>query len=132
MKETEVRFENYRTDDAHLILVAYGYTARVAKEAVNMARADGIKAGLIRPITVWPFPYDAIKEKAKQGCRLLVVEDSLGQMIEDVKFAAQDDMKVYLVSILDRHMPTDGGMILPDAVYNRIKEIPLIGESRTL
>lgn len=129
MKETEVRFEDYRVEDAQVILVAYGYTARVAKEAINMARADGVKVGLIRPITIWPFPYDAIKKKAEQGCGFLVVEDSLGQMIEDVKFAVKDESVVYLVSILDRHIPTDGGMILPDAVYNKIKEISLTGKS---
>jgi 2-oxoglutarate ferredoxin oxidoreductase subunit alpha len=121
MSENELRFEKYQTEDAELVLVAYGYTSRVAKEAVNMARADGIKAGLIRPITVWPFPYNAIKEKANQGSKFLVVEDSLGQMIDDVLFAVEGKTDVHFVGVLDRHIPTDGGMILPDKVYEKIK-----------
>ncbi len=123
MQNAELRCENYKTEDAKLILVAYGYTSRVAKEAVNIARGEGIKAGLIRPITVWPFPYEVIREKARQGCKFLVVEDSLGQMIEDVLFAVEGCAAVHFVGILDRHIPTDGGMILPDKVLEIIKEI---------
>ena len=110
-------------EDAGLILVAYGYTARVAKEAVNMARAEGIKTGLIRLITAWPFPYGVIRQKARQGCKFLVVEDCLGQMVDDVRYAVEGRTEVELVSILDRHIPTDGGMILPDKVFSKIKEI---------
>jgi len=123
IKESEVRFESYQTEDARLILVAYGYVARVAKEAVNMARAEGIKAGLIRLIAAWPFPSQIIRDKANQGCRFLAVEDSLGQMVDDVRFAVEGRAEVHLVSILDRHIPTEGGMILPDKVFARIKEI---------
>ncbi len=123
IRETEVRYENYEVENAGLILVAYGYTARVSKEAVNMARTEGIKAGLIRPITLWPFPCDPIREKARQGCKFLVVEDCLGQMIEDVQLAVEGRSAVHLVNILNRHIPTDGGMILPDKVFERIKQI---------
>jgi 2-oxoglutarate ferredoxin oxidoreductase subunit alpha len=123
MQESELRYENYKAEDAKLILVAYGYTARVAKEAVNMARAEGIKAGLIRLITAWPFPYQLIREKADQGGKFLVVEDSLGQMVEDVRSTVEGHTEVHLVSILDRHIPNDGGMIMPDKVFNKIKEI---------
>lgn len=123
MQENELRYESYRLDDAELILVGYGYTARVSKEAVNMARGQGIKAGLIRLQTAWPFPYEPIREKARQGCRFLVVEDSLGQVVEDVQFAVQGRTDVPLVSILDRHLPTDGGMILPGRVLEKIKAI---------
>ena len=121
MQESEVRYESYKADDAKIILVAYGYTARVSKEAVNMASAEGIKAGLIRLQTAWPFPYEAIREKAHQGCRFLVVEDSLGQLVEDVQCAVEGCTEVQLVSILDRHLPTDGGMILPAKVIEKIK-----------
>ena len=123
IQKSEVRYESYQTEDARLILVAYGYTARVSEEAVNMARAEGIKAGLIRPITLWPFPYEVIGQKARQGCKFLVVEDCLGQMVDDVRFAVEGRAEVHLVSILDRHIPTDGGMILPDKVFGKIKEI---------
>ena len=123
MQESEVRYEDYEAAEARVILVAFGYTARVAKEAVNRARAEGIKAGLLRPITLWPFPYEVIKEKARQGCRFLVVEDSLGQMVEDVKFAVEGRAEVHLVSVLDRHIPTDGGMIFPDRVLDEIRKL---------
>jgi len=123
MQESELRYEAYKMEDANLVLVAYGYTARVAKEAVNMARAEGIRAGLIRLITAWPFPSQVIRDKAYQGCKFLVVEDSLGQVIEDVRCAVEGRTEVHLVSILDRHIPTDGGMILPDRVFGKIKEI---------
>jgi 2-oxoglutarate ferredoxin oxidoreductase subunit alpha len=123
MQESELRYEEYEVDDANLILVAYGYTARVAKEAVNMARNEGIKAGLIRLIAVWPFPYGVIRQKANQGSKFLAVEDSLGQLVDDVRVAVEGHTEVGLVSILDRHMPTDGGMILPDKVLARIKEM---------
>jgi len=123
MQEAELRYESYKAEDARLILVAYGYTSRVAKEAINMARAEGISAGLIRPITVWPFPYEVVREKARQGCKFLVVEDSLGQMLDDVWFAVEGQAEVHLVGILDRHMPTDGGMILPNKVLEKIRGI---------
>lgn len=123
MQEYELRYKDYKTEDAELILVAYGYTARVTKEAVNMARAEGIKAGLIQLVTAWPFPYQVIKEKVYQGVKFLVVEDCLGQVVEDVRAAAEGRTEVGLVNILDRHIPTDGGMILPDKVFAKIKEI---------
>ena len=123
MQESELRYEDYEAEDAKLILVAYGYTARVAKEAVNMARAEGIKAGLIRLITAWPFPHQLIRDKADRGCKFLVVEDSLGQVVEDVRCAVEGRAEVHLVGILDRHIPTDGGMILPDKVFDKIKQI---------
>lgn len=123
MQEAELRYEAYRIEDAGIILVAYGYTARVAKEAVNMARAAGIKAGLIRLITAWPFPYQLIGEQAGKGHKFLVVEDSLGQMIEDVRCAVEGRTEVQLVGILDRHVPTDGGMIMPDRVFSKIEEM---------
>jgi len=123
MEDSELRYETYKVEEADLILVAYGYTARVSKEVVNMARASGLKVGLIRPITVWPFPYAAIKEKADLGCKLLVVEDSLGLLIEDVKIAAGAQADIGLVSILDRHLPTDGGMIMPGRVLEEVKRL---------
>jgi len=121
MADSELRYEAYKADDAEILLVAYGYCARVSREAVNIARAEGIKVGLIRPITLWPFPYQVIKEKAAAGCRFLVVEDSLGLMIDDVRVAVEGRGDVQLLGVLDRHVPTDGGMILPSKVLERIK-----------
>ena len=85
--KNETRFEAFNTDDADVIVVAFGISARVAKAAVKQARKEGIKAGLIRPITLWPFPSEAIAELAVPGKNFLVVEMNLGQMIEDVQIA---------------------------------------------
>jgi 2-oxoglutarate ferredoxin oxidoreductase subunit alpha len=123
MEAAELRFETYEADDAELIIVAYGYPARSSKEAVDIARAEGLKIGMIRPITLWPFPYQVLREKAKQGCRFLVVEDSLGLLLEDVRIGAGEQTEVHLVSILDRHIPTDGGMIMPGRVLEEVKKI---------
>ena len=87
VKQNEVRVEEYACDDAEIITVAYGATARVVKGAVDMARAEGIKAGLIRPITVWPFPTETIAKAAEKARGMLVVEMSMGQMVEDVRLA---------------------------------------------
>jgi len=81
--------EQVRTDDAELVIAAYGITARVAKGAVNLAREKGMKVGLIRPITLWPFPEGAFKELAASVEKFLVVEMSNGQFIEDVKLATE-------------------------------------------
>lgn len=121
--ESEVRFEYYRTEDAELLLVAYGYSARVCKRVVDMARPLGINVGLIRPITLWPFPYLAIKEWALKGCKFIVVEDSLGQLVEDVRIGVEGREDVHLMSVLDRHIPTDGGIILPGSVLRKVREL---------
>ncbi len=81
--------EQVRTDDAELVIAAYGITARIAKGAVNLARAKGMKVGLIRPITLWPFPDEAFKALAESTARFLVVEMSNGQFVEDVKLATE-------------------------------------------
>jgi len=123
MEKSEVKFESYFIDDAELILVAYGYTARVSREAINDARNEGLKVGLIQPITLWPFPSQIIREKAGEGVKFLVVEDSLGQLVEDVKVAIAERTEVFFVGALSRHNPTPGGFILPHIVLEKIKEI---------
>lgn len=87
IKATEQRASEYLTEDADIILVAFGASARVAHSAVDMARAQGIKAGLIRPITLWPFPTDCLKKAAKTAKGFLSVEMNMGQMVDDVKLA---------------------------------------------
>ncbi len=87
MEQELPRSEEDRTDDARLVLVAYGTSARIAREAVHVARQEGIKAGLVRPITLWPFPAAPLVAAAKRGARFLVVEMSWGQMIDDVKLS---------------------------------------------
>jgi 2-oxoglutarate ferredoxin oxidoreductase subunit alpha len=88
IEKNEVLCEQYRVEDAEIVLVAYGTTARIVRAAVNKARTQGIRAGLIRPITLWPFPAEQINKAAEEFRIFLTVEMSMGQMVEDVKLAA--------------------------------------------
>ncbi|MFH2130282.1 MAG: 3-methyl-2-oxobutanoate dehydrogenase subunit VorB [bacterium] len=85
--EKETRYEAYMMDDAELVIIAYGTTARIAKGAINRIRKDGIKAGLIRPITLWPFPKKILQELTRTIKQFIVFEMSTGQMLEDVQLA---------------------------------------------
>lgn len=83
--ERETRYELYRADDPEVLLVGYGITSRVLRSVVDMARKDGMRAGLFRPITLWPFPAEALRHAARRAQMVLVVEMSTGQMVEDVR-----------------------------------------------
>ncbi|MCR4940462.1 MAG: 3-methyl-2-oxobutanoate dehydrogenase subunit VorB [Treponemataceae bacterium] len=83
--KNEVQYENYMCDDADVVLCAYGTSARVCKKAVKLLREEGIKAGLFRPITLWPFPEDAIEAACAKAKKVLTVEMSMGQMVQDVR-----------------------------------------------
>ncbi len=85
MIANEVRVETYQTDDAEVIIAAYGTVARIAKTAIRVLREKGVKVGMVRPITVFPFPYDTFRKMADRVGKFLVVEMSLGQMVEDVR-----------------------------------------------
>jgi len=88
IKEKEVEFEEYRMEDAEIILVSYGISSRIARSAVEKAREHGIKAGLFRPKTLFPFPEDALKKIAEdRECKFISVEMSNGQMLEDIILA---------------------------------------------
>ena len=95
IEETEVMYEDFMTEDAEIIITAFGIAARIAKNAVKDARKAGIKAGLIRPITLYPFPKAAIKNAAKKAKAILSVELNMGQMVEDVKVAVNGACPVY-------------------------------------
>ncbi len=84
----EVRYEEIGLDDAEIVLVGYGIVSRVLRRSIRLLRASGIRAGLLRPITLWPFPSHEIRELAARAKRILVVELSTGQMVEDVQLAA--------------------------------------------
>ena len=117
IEENEVRFESFLMDDAEVCVVAFGIAARVSKNAVLAARKEGIKAGLIRPITIWPFPKKPIAEAAKHVKGIVSVELSMGQMIEDVKLACNCGVPVSLCN-------RAGGMIpAPGQVLAAIKEM---------
>jgi 2-oxoglutarate/2-oxoacid ferredoxin oxidoreductase subunit alpha len=103
MKE-DVRFEHYMTDDAEIVVAAYGTVARIVKSAVQALREKGVKVGLLRPITLYPFPSKQYAEIAGRVKKILVIEMSAGQMIEDVKLAVYDKTEVHFYG-------RQGGMI---------------------
>lgn len=106
--KNETRVETYKLDGAEIVLAAYGTTARIAKSAIAMAEKEGIKVGLIRPITVWPFPGEAFqKAAAQEGVRgFISVEMSAGQMVEDVKIAVNGKKPVHFFGKMGGIIPT--------------------------
>lgn len=88
IEKNEVRWESFSTDDAEIVFVSYGTSARIVRNAVEILREEGVKAGLIRPITLWPFPFAAFEELGADTKALISVEMSMGQMIDDVKIAS--------------------------------------------
>jgi pyruvate/2-oxoacid:ferredoxin oxidoreductase alpha subunit len=97
MREEEVRYETFLCDDADVVVVAYGIMARVAREAVRRARANGIKAGLFRPITIFPFPEDQLGEVASRARGVLVTEINFGQALVDVRLAVNGSCPVQFI-----------------------------------
>jgi len=89
----EIRVEEYMMEDADITLVAYGTMARILKTVIKSAREKGIKAGLVRPVSLWPFPARAIEEAAKKSRLMMVYEMSEGQMVEDVLLSAKNQVK---------------------------------------
>jgi len=116
IEANELQYEMDRTEDAELVFVAYGTMARVVKNCVNEMRAEGYKVGLIRPKTVWPYPYKAFDEIP--ACKnLFVIEMSLGQMVEDVKLGSNGRYPVHFYG-------RPGGMVPePKEIIARAKEI---------
>jgi len=106
-QENEVRFEEYRIDDAEMVIIAFGIASRIAKGAVNKLRSKGVKVGLFRPITLWPFPQSQLRMLASQGKRFLVVELNTGQMLEDVKLAVGDGAMVGFLGKWGGVVPTE-------------------------
>lgn len=118
ISKSEKAAESYMTSDAEIVLVAYGTTARIAKAAIQLAREKGIKAGLVRPVTLWPFPdnhmRDAVTAKTKA---ILTVEMSMGQLIEDVRLAVNGKVPVHFYGRVGGIVPT------VKAVYHEICRI---------
>ncbi|MEO5964669.1 MAG: 3-methyl-2-oxobutanoate dehydrogenase subunit VorB [Candidatus Limnocylindrales bacterium] len=113
--EREVRWAGEQLDDADVVLVAYGTAARVARTAVERARAEGMHAGLFRPITLWPFPVDGLRSVALGARAVIAVEMSAGQLVEDVRLAMEGDVPVF-------HHGRTGGMVpSPDEVVDAVR-----------
>ncbi|MEC4175968.1 3-methyl-2-oxobutanoate dehydrogenase subunit VorB [Adlercreutzia sp. R7] len=114
IKENEQRSELYLTEDADIVLVAFGASARIARSAVNAAREQGIKAGLLRPITLWPFPERAVEDLVPRTKAFLSVEMNMGQMVEDVRLAVAGRVPVEFYGRAGGVIPT------PDEVLSAI------------
>ena len=115
IEENEVRFEEIQCEDAEYLIVAFGSSARIAQKSMEIARAEGIKVGLLRPITLWPFPKMAIAKYADKVKGMLSVELNAGQMVEDIRLAVNGKVKV-------EHFGRLGGIVPdPDEVVKAIK-----------
>jgi 2-oxoglutarate ferredoxin oxidoreductase subunit alpha len=118
MKENEVCYEEYMTDDAEVIIVAFGLCSRIAKKTVDIGREHGIKLGLFRPITLWPFPYEQIEQiAARKDVKFFIsVEMNAGQMVEDVQLAVCGKKPVQFFGRFGGIVPT------PDETLHAVKE----------
>ncbi len=117
--KNEVRYESVNAEDADIVLVAYGTTSRIAKTAMAKAKELGINVGIIRPITLWPFPYEAFEKALCNGKKksFLTVEMSTGQMLDDVKIAVNGRADVHFYGRTGGIVPT------PNEILDKIKEI---------
>jgi len=116
-RKSECRCENYLTDDAEIVVAAFGSCARIAKAAVEEARSLGIKAGLCRPITLWPFPEAAVNEACKNAKACLVTELNEGQMLYDIRLALKDRIPVHFFGKMGGVIPT------PKQILAEIKKV---------
>ena len=117
VERDEVMYEEFMMDDAEICVVSFGIASRVAKNAIMEARAKGMKVGMIRPITLWPFPKDALKKASKKVKAFLSVELNMGQMVDDVKLAIDCEKPVYFYG------RTGGIIMTPNEVLNKLIEI---------
>ena len=117
IQETETRWENLQTEDADIIVVAYGITSRIAQTAIVKARAAGIKVGMLRPISLWPFPSKPIAALTANAKAFVVFEMSAGQMVEDVRLAVNGARPVFF------HGRTGGMLPTPKELYETIMTV---------
>jgi len=116
IEQNEIRFETIDCEDAEYLFVAYGTSSRICLKSMQLARQEGIKVGLLRPITLWPFPYETVQSYTQQVKGMLSVEMSSGQMVEDVKLAVSGQVKV-------DHYGRMGGIIpTPEEIVSALKE----------
>jgi 2-oxoisovalerate ferredoxin oxidoreductase alpha subunit len=116
VEENEVLWDGYRLEDADVVLVSYGISSRIARSAVDRARKEGIRAGLFRPITLYPFPTEQIAELADRGCKFISVEMSNGQMRDDIRLASG----CRPVELVCRY---GGNLINIDEIMEKIREV---------
>lgn len=116
-KDDILQWEEIMTEDADVIVVCYGGTTRSAIKAVKDARASGIKAGIFRPISIWPFPAEALLKAAKQAKNIIVAEHNYGQLLLEIERTVKNECEI---SFLGR---VDGEIIMPDQIFDKIKEV---------
>ena len=116
VEENEVLWDGYRLEDADVVLVSYGISSRIARSAVDRARKEGIRAGLFRPITLYPFPTEQIAKLADRGCKFISVEMSNGQMRDDIRLASG----CRPVELVCRY---GGNLINIDEIMEKIREV---------
>ncbi len=116
VEENEVLWDGYRLEDADVVLVSYGISSRIARSAVDRARKEGIRAGLFRPITLYPFPTEQIAKLADRGCKFISVEMSNGQMRDDIRLASG----CRPVELVCRY---GGNLINIDEIMDKIREV---------
>lgn len=113
----EIRWESYLTEDAQVIVVAYGTASRIARSAIDDLRERGFRIGLFRPITLWPFPKAALREVAKPGCSVAVFELCQGQMVEDVALSVNKHDEIHFLGV------PGGGIPTPDDVTEFLESV---------
>ncbi len=111
IERAETRFEEYMTADAEVVIVAYGIVSRVVRSAVEALRQDGVKAGMVRPITLWPYPKAVLRKLADQAKFFLACEMSMGQMVEDVQLSVDGVKPVYFYGRSGGNVPTPGEVV---------------------
>ena len=115
IKQNEERWQSYQVEDADIVIVAFGCVARIALSAIKKARENGIRVGMIRPITLWPYPKKAFENIGEK--EYLVVELNAGQMIEDVKLSVKHNDKIHFYGRMGGMVPT------PEEIYRKIADI---------
>ncbi|WP_298036924.1 3-methyl-2-oxobutanoate dehydrogenase subunit VorB [uncultured Desulfuromonas sp.] len=118
LKEKEVRYEGVGLEDAELVVTAFGSTARIAKTAIRMARDEGLRVGLLRPITVFPFPEQAFLQATETAKRVLCIELNAGQMVQDVRLSVDRDAEVFFYG----RPPGAGSLPTPEELLEQIRK----------
>ncbi|MCK9266450.1 3-methyl-2-oxobutanoate dehydrogenase subunit VorB [bacterium] len=113
----EVLCNKYMCDDAKLLVVSFGTCGRICYDAIRMARKEGIKAGLFRPVTLWPFPYEELAKQAEKAKKIFVVEMNLGQMLDDVKIAIKNNIRIFFYG------RPGGGVPSSEEIFKELKKI---------
>lgn len=117
IEREEIRFEKYKCDDAEVVLLAFGLVARICKKAADLAREKGIKAGVFRPVTLFPYPYEEVNRLADSSKIFLTVEMNAGQMLEDVKLAVNGKIQVEFTGRMGGIIPT------PEEILEKLIDI---------